>query len=56
MKNLKNSTKEVYIKPECETINTETEGLICTSGDKVNVSNTKINDYEDGGSYNISVF
>lgn len=56
MKNLKNSTKEIYIKPECEIVNTENEGLICTSGDKVNVSNTKINDYEDGGSCDISVF
>lgn len=49
-----NPTKENYLKPQCEIIITEAEGFICTSN--VNVSSTKIQEFEDGGSCDISVF
>lgn len=54
MKNQIISTKESYINPECKVVNIETEGIICSS--EVNVSNTNVFDYEEGGSYDISIF
>lgn len=56
MKNQSISTKESYISPECKVVITETEGIICTSDRDTSIENTNIFDYEEGGSYDISVF
>ncbi len=56
MKNQIISTKESYINPECKVVNIETEGIICSSNGNANISNTNVFDYEEGGSYDISIF
>ena len=52
------STKESYLRPESEVIIIKLEGFLCESSGnaQINVSSTKIHDFDDGGSFDVTVF
>lgn len=49
------STKESYLRPESEVIIIELESVILNNSE-TNVISTKIHDFDDGGSFDITVF
>ena len=49
------STKESYLRPESEVIIIELESVILNNS-RINVSSTKIHDFDDGGSFDVTVF